>query len=112
MTSFDLNAVAAEAAGKRRAPFTFHWGEGDDREDFTVEVTGDLRWALALQGKDLYKTLVRLLGKEDFERLDAVDKPFTEVEAAALIEAFTKHVGADSGKASPRSKRSKITVVR
>lgn len=112
MSSFDLNAAVDEAAGKKKPPFAFHWGEGDDREDFVVEVDGDIRWALALDGKDLRGALVRMLGEDGFRRLDAVDKPFRPEHLQALIKAFVDHAGDSAGKALPRSKRSKTTAVR
>jgi hypothetical protein len=89
---FDLDAVAAEAAGTGE-PFTFTFG-GDQYE---LPARFDVR-VIALIGKgDVYDALRTLLGKDQTDRLMASDAVFNDKVFAALIEAYAEHQNVSTG---------------
>lgn len=89
---FDLDAVAAEANGE---PFEFTFG-GDT---YTLPPSVDLRVVGALTAGDVTDALRRLLGAEQWAKLDASDAVFTADQFKALFDAYLAHCGMTTGEA-------------
>lgn len=90
---FNLDAVAAESTAE---PFEFTFG-GDT---FTLPPSVDLLVIGSLTSGDVAAALRRLLGEEQFARLDANPAPFTSAQFTALLNAYLAHCGLDVGEAS------------
>lgn len=90
---FDLDAIASEANAE---PFEFTFG-GDT---YTLPPSVDLRVVASLTSGDIADALKRLLGAEQWERLEASDAVFTAARFEALLNAYMAHNGLDVGEAS------------
>lgn len=90
---FDLDAVASEATAE---PFEFTFG-GDK---FTLPPSVDLRVIGSLTAGDVTDALRRLLGEDQYQRLDTNPAPFTAAQFTALLNAYLAHCGLDVGEVS------------
>jgi hypothetical protein len=90
---FDLDAVASEA---KLEPFTFTFG-GDT---YTIEQDTDLRAAGALSRNDAESVMKRLLGPEQWAKMEASDVVFTSTRFWALLDAFSEHRKTSVGESS------------
>lgn len=88
--TFDLDAVEHEATGE---PFEFRFGG----EDYMLPPSVDMLAVAALQNRDLYGGLARLLGPEQLERMAASSATFDEPKLRALMDAYGKHLGISLG---------------
>lgn len=88
--AFDLDAIANESEGK---PFPFTFGG----EDYTLPADVDLIAAAALEGGKLYDGLRRLLGEDQWERINAATAVLDTDRLKALMEAYAAHVGLSLG---------------
>ena len=101
---FDLDAMAAEAEG--REPFRFMFGgvEYELSPDLDFRVVAQLNKGL------IYEGLARLLGAEQWERMQASDQLLTEDMLAKLFEAYQAHTGTSLGELSASTSSSVSTV--
>lgn len=90
---FDLDAVASEAA---REPFTFTFG-GDT---YTLPPDVDLRIIGSLTSGDITDALRRMLGEEQWKKLEASPAVLTSDRFSALLNAYLAHSGLNVGEAS------------
>lgn len=100
---FDLDALAAEAAGA--APFEFTFG-GE-----TYELPGqfDMRAAAALSAGKVYEGLESLLGAAQWARMQAAEQVLTDTMLAALLDRYAEHTGVSLGESSASSSSSRST---
>jgi hypothetical protein len=99
---FNLDALEIE---ENLAPFVFTFGG----EQFSISAHYDPRIFRKFQQGDLAGALLAMLGHTQFDRLDAIDKPFDERHLTPLIEAWAAHDGTSTGEAPASSRSSKST---
>lgn len=90
---FDLDAVAAEANGTE--PFRFTFGG----EQYEMPAVVDIRVVAALTTGDVGAALRRLLGEDQWARMEASDAVFDQARFKALLEAYMAHGGSTLGEA-------------
>lgn len=93
---FDLDALTVEETTE---PFYFQFGG----ETFAIATHYDPRIFRRFDQGDLAGALRLMLGNEQFDRLDAIDKPFDERHLEPLIRAWAEHAGTTTGEASASS---------
>ncbi len=88
---FDLDALEVE--GEDSPPFEFTY----KGEKFSMPAATAMPWQdqLALERADQTESLRLILGGEQFGRLEKL--PMSAARLGALIEAWQKHQGLDSG---------------
>jgi hypothetical protein len=99
---FDLDALELD---DQTEPFRFTFGG----ESFEISAHYDPRAFRRLTTGDLGGGLLQLLGEEQYERLDAIDKPFDERHLKALLEKWAEHFGTTVGEAQASSSSSNGT---
>ena len=100
---FDLDALTAEEAGE---PFRFRFGG----EMYELPARVDLRMALALEAGRLGETLERLLGPDQWERLQASPAVLDGPAFQALLVKYLGAQGMTVGESSASSASSGSTV--
>lgn len=90
---FDLDAVAAEST---KTPFRFTFGG----EEYELPPVMDLRIVTSLVSGQMDDAMHRLLGAEQWRRLQASPAMFTNERFTALLNAYMAHTGTDMGEAS------------
>lgn len=101
--AFDLDAVGREAEGE---PFTFTFGG----EEYVLPAQPDMRVATAASAGRLEEMLERMLGPDQWARLQASPAPFTSVQLDALLTAYGEHLGIDMGNSEASPSFYKSTV--
>lgn len=96
--SFDLDAFIAEAADK---PFTFTF----DGQRYELPSDPDFFVITNFVNGNLLTAFRRLMGDEQFKRMDASAKPFGAKALTELFDRYMKFAGLSLGK-SPASSRS------
>lgn len=99
---FNLDALELD---DQHEPFRFTFGG----ETFEISAHYDPRAFYRLTSGDLGGGLLRLLGPDQFARLDAIDKPFDERYLKALMEKWAEHFGTTLGEAAASSSSSNGT---
>jgi hypothetical protein len=97
---FDLDAFEKEGD-----PFAWSFGG----TTFTFPADPPVEAIEYLSKGDLQMSLWLLLGKDEYERLDALEARLTTGKFGALVDAYFKHVGVDLGKSSKPSKSARLT---
>jgi hypothetical protein len=101
-SGFNLDAVLAESRDEDRSePFPFVFGG----EAFELPGLGDvdLRILEAFERGQNGTAMRRMLGEEQWARLEAVDALFNADAMGALLEAWKDHAGVDMGNSSASS---------
>jgi hypothetical protein len=101
--AFDLDALARETEGE---PFTFTFG-GDEYE---LPAQPDVRAITAASAGRVEEMLERLLGADQWARLQASPALLTQEMFKGLLTAYGEHLGIDVGNlsASPSFYRSTV----
>lgn len=97
---FDLDAIEQEGE-----PFTWSFGG----EQFIFPGDPPVEAIEYLSKGDLQMSLWLLLGKDEYERLDALEARLTTAKFGALVDRYFKHIGVDLGKSSRPSKSARLT---
>lgn len=101
---YDLDRVIAERDEK--APFTFRFGG----EVYSLPPRPDMRAAAALSGGRLDAGFEMLLGKSQWERLQAAEAVFDDETLLAMMTAYQAHIGEDLGESKASQKSSRNTA--
>jgi len=99
---FDLDAVLEEGE-----PFAFTFGG----QEFTFPGDPDIVALEFFDKGDLQNALYVLLGREQYERMDAIPASTARMgqkKFQALMEAYGTHLGVDPGKSSGPSKSARL----
>lgn len=99
---FDLDALGVEETTE---PFVFTFGG----EEFKIPHHYDPRIFRRANQGDLAGALLAMIGAEQFDRLDKIDKPFDERHMTALFNAWASHDVTSVGEAKASSRSSKST---
>jgi hypothetical protein len=99
---FDLDALEFVETTE---PFVFKFGG----EEFTIAAHYDPRIFRLARNGDLSSALERMIGKEQFDRLDQIDQPFDERHMDAVFNAWATHDVTTVGDAKASSSSSKST---
>lgn len=102
---FDLSAAVAEkrAEGEKRKPYTFNFGG----EKYELPPYMDMLVIAYLAEGQMMSALRKLLGEEQWQRLNDSEEILDDVGLELLFNGYAKHTGQDLGKsrASTRSSR-------
>lgn len=88
---FDANALIVESD---RKPFRFQFGG----ETFELPPKVDMLAASRMRKGDLDGALRKMLGEEQYERLDDLEEVFDEDVFEGVMDAWARHVGISPGK--------------
>lgn len=101
---FDLDALAAEAAGKE--PFRFRFGG----QDYVLPADMNILAAAAFTHGDIYEGLELLLGVEQWDQMLNSEAVLTDAMLSGLFDKYQSHMGIDVGESSASTVSSKSTV--
>lgn len=100
----DLDALSAEANGAE--PFRFRFGG----EEYELPPTVDVRVAALFSDGQLFAGLAKMLGEDQWQRMQDAEAVLDDRQLMALMEEYGKHSGSSLGESKASTDSSMSTV--